>query len=140
MSDLPLGREIPNFIGEFETMDLSSIKDKVFHVALGSGYRSVGKFMCGTIRGPFTFHEMVEVAANMYQEHMIHPKVMIIPKSLEEEIEYLDEETIDYIEAKYQDILTDSWLEGAFDDKKFTCTAGTFTDPNKKEKHDATSS
>jgi hypothetical protein len=38
---------------------------------------------------------------------------------------YLDANTVDYIEAKFDDIIAESMLEGVFDDiKEYTCRAG----------------
>ena len=38
---------------------------------------------------------------------------------------FLDENTVDYIEAHFEDIVTESMLDGVFDDiKEYTCRAG----------------
>lgn len=114
-----------DFVGELETMDLSELKDKQFLVAVNAGERSGVKFVCSTIRGPFSFEEMCETLGLMWVEHQHHGKAIVLQKDLSAKPVYLDENTIDYIEAHFQDIITESMLDGVFDEQKeFTCRAG----------------
>lgn len=114
-----------DFVGELETMDLSELKNKQFLVAVNQGDRSKVKFVCSTIRGPFTFEEMCESIGLMWREHQHHGKAIVLQKDLSAKPVYLDENTIDYIEAHYQDIITESMLDGVFDEvKEYTCRAG----------------
>jgi hypothetical protein len=114
-----------DFVGELETMDLSELKDKQFLVAVNQGERGGVKFVCSTIRGPFTFEEMCETIGIMWREHQHHGKAIVIQKDFKAEPLYLDENTIDYIEAHFQDIITESMLDGVFDEvKDYTCRAG----------------
>jgi hypothetical protein len=114
-----------DFVGELETMDLSSIKGDQFLVAVNQGERSGVKFVCSTIRGPYTFEEMCEAIGVMWRKDQHHGKAIILQKDQSAAPKYLDENTIDYIEAHFEDIITESMLDGVFDeDKDFTCRAG----------------
>lgn len=114
-----------DFVGELETMDLSSIKKEQFLVAVNQGERSKVKFVCSTIRGPYTFEEMCEAIGVMWRLHQHHGKAIVLQKDAAAAPKYLDENTIDYIEAHFEDIITESMLDGVFDeDKEFTCRAG----------------
>lgn len=117
-----------DFVGELETMDLTELKDKQYLVAASQGDRNDVKFVCSTIRGPFSFEEMCEVVGGMWKEHNHHAKAIVLQKDIHAKPIYLDENTIDYIEAHFQDIITESMLEGVFDDvKDYTCRAGVVT-------------
>lgn len=126
MSDLNLPvKSGDDFVGELETMDLSELKSKTYLVAVNQGDPSGPKFICSTIRGPFTFEEMCESVGVMWREHQHHAKVVVLQKDMTKAPQYLDANTIDYIEAKFDDIITESMLEGVFDDiKQYTCRAG----------------
>lgn len=114
-----------DFVGELETMDLTELKDKQYLVAVNQGERSAVKFVCSTIRGPYTFEEMCESVGTMWKEHQHHAKAIVLQKDPSAKPIYLDENTIDYIEAHFQDIITESMLNGVFDeDKDYTCRAG----------------
>lgn len=114
-----------DFIGELETMDLSELKDKQFLVAVNQGDRSGVKFLCSTIRGPYSFEEMCEAIGVMWKIHQHHGKAIILQKDASVAPKYLDENTIDYIEANFEDIITESMLNGVFDEEKeYTCRAG----------------
>jgi len=114
-----------DFIGELETMDLSELKDKQFLVGVSNGDRSGVTFVCSTIRGPFTFEEMCESVGVMWVKEQHHSKVLLCGKDHGAKPKYLDTNTVDYIEAHFQDIITESLLEGVFDDdKEYTCRAG----------------
>lgn len=114
-----------DFVGELETMDLSELKDKQYLVAVNQGERTGVKFVCSTIRGPYSFEEMCETVGTMWKEHQHHAKAIVLQKDISAKPVYLDENTIDYIEAHFQDIITESMLEGVFDeDKDYTCRAG----------------
>lgn len=114
-----------DFIGELETMDLSALKAEQYLVAVSSGDRSSVKFVCSTVRGVYSFEEMCEAAGVMWKEHQHHAKVMILQKDQTAAPKFLDENTVDYIEAHFEDIITESMLDGVFDEQKdFTCRAG----------------
>lgn len=114
-----------DFIGELETMDLSELKGKTYLVAVSAGDRDKVKFLCSTIRGPFTFEEMCEMAGRMWREHQHHAKVIILEKDPSAAPKLLDTNTIDYIEAHFEDIITEAMLDGVFDEvKEYTCRAG----------------
>lgn len=120
-----------DFVGELETMDLSELKGKAYLVAVSAGDRSGPKFVCSTIRGTFTFEEMCEQVGVMWKEHQHHAKVIVCQQDMTAKPVLLDENTIDYIEAHFQDIITESMLDGVFDEvKDYTCRAGVIEGSN----------
>lgn len=122
MSDLPVA-DPETFVGEFHEMDLAEIKDKTFLVALSTGDRAKPKFIPESVCGPLTFFEMVEVVANVHIDQQLHAKAMIPSKKFGERPLVLDACTIDYIEAKYTEILMEALLTGELE-KAYTCKAG----------------
>ena len=117
-----------DFVGELETMDITELKGKSYLVAVNAGDRNDVKFVCSTIRGPFTFEEMCESVGMMWKEHQHHAKVIVLQKDMMAKPVYLDQNTVDYLEANFQDIITESMLEGVFDEQKeYTCRAGIVT-------------
>lgn len=114
-----------DFVGELETMDLSELKDKQYMVAVNQGDRSKVKYLCSTIRGPYTFEEMCEAVGVIWTQEQHHAKVILCQKDRSVAPKILDENTVDYIEAHFQDIITESMLDGVFDEvKDYTCRAG----------------
>jgi hypothetical protein len=129
MSDnLPVKKE--NFLAEVEVMDLTSIKDKAFVVAIATGDPEGVKFLCSTPHGPYTFTEMVQEVGDMWVQHQHHAKVIILDKDSTKRVQMLDANTVDYIECHSTDIITEEMLGGAFDNKEFTCRAGLVHDEN----------
>ena len=111
-------------LGEFEEMDLSGLKDEVFMVAINTGPRNKYRYLCASLTGPFNFYEMIEQATRIYQEHQIHAKVMICSKELGIAPRILDENTIDFIEARGDEIVMDGMLGGdLMEQKEYTCRA-----------------
>lgn len=122
--NLPVKSE-ENFVAEFEVMDLTELKGKTYFVGVNTGDRSKVKFLASTIRGPYTFEEMCEEVGVMWKDQQHHAKVVVATKKRTEPVKVLDENTVDYIEANFVDIVTESMLEGVFDDdKEYTCRAG----------------
>jgi hypothetical protein len=121
---LPVGD--PNtFLGEIEEMDLSSLQGKMFGVAISTGPRDGRKFMCSTLMAPLDFYEMIEQVGTIYETQQLHAKAFILSKNPAEKMKYLDECTIDYLEARYMDIIADGMLSGALTNSSiFTCRAG----------------
>lgn len=114
-----------DFVGELETMDLGELKGKQFIVAVSNGERSGVTFVCSTVRGPYSFEEMCESVGVMWKQEQHHAKVIVCQKDASAKPKYLDENTIDYVEAHFQDIVCESMLDGVFDeDKEYTCRAG----------------
>ena len=120
-SDLPVKKD--NFLAEAEVMDLSKIKDKVFAVAVAQGDPNGVKYLCTTLHGPYSFTEMLQEVGETWNIHQHHAKVILMNKKQDERVEYLDENTVDYIECNYTDLIVEEMLGGAFD-KEFTCQAG----------------
>lgn len=126
-----------DFIGEFEEMDLTELFDKQFMVAISEGDRNKHMFMPSSLCGPFDFFEMVETVANVWIDKQLHAKAIITKKKFGNRPKVLNENTIDYIEAKHQDILMEGLITGDIV-KDYTCKAGFTTDlepqdDNKKE-------
>lgn len=121
--DLPV-KTGDDFLGEFEVMDLSALRGQTFLVGVSTGDRNKGKYLSSTARGPYSFEEMCEEVGVMWKEQQHHAKVVLLTKKRDEPIKTLDENTTDYIEAHFADIIVESMLEGVFDDKEYTCKAG----------------
>jgi hypothetical protein len=105
-------------------MDLSELKDKMFIVGASQADRNKCKFLASTVRGPYTFEEMCEQVGVMWRQHQHHAKATILEKDPTKPAKFLDENTTDYIEANYEDIIVESMLGGVFDQQKeYTCKA-----------------
>lgn len=127
-SNLPV-KSGEDFVGELEQMDLSELKDKTFLVAVSNGDRNKSKFVSTTVRGPYSFAEMCEEVGTMWANEQHHAKVIIPERDRNKPIKTLDENTVDYIECHYLDIITEAMLEGMLsDDKEYTCRAGIIDD------------
>lgn len=119
-------------------MDFAYLHDHQYIVAVNTGPRSKPKLLASTMRGPFDFYQMVEAVGTMYQREQHHAKVYVLEKSFEKGIFFLDEGTCDYIEAYWEDIITDGLLEEAiFGEDEDVVKAGTmdieYNDENKDE-------
>jgi hypothetical protein len=136
MSDLPVA-DPENFVGEFHEMDLSEIKEQTFLVALSTGDRTKPRFVPESVCGPLNFFEMVEVVANIHMDLQLHAKAIIPSKKFGERPKVLDVSTIDYIEAKYAEILMEALLMGELE-KNYSCKAG-FVSYNKEEQNETDS-
>ena len=94
-------------------MDFSYLRDRQFIVAVNTGPRNMPKLLASTMRGPFDFSEMCEAVGSMYEREQHHAKVYVLERSFEKGIFFLDEGTMDYIEAYWQDIVMEEELESA---------------------------
>lgn len=132
-NDLPVGNP-ETFVGELEKMDLQGLKGKMFGVAISKGPRDKGQFLCTTLRAPLDFYQMVEMVGAVLEQQQLHAKAFVLSQELTKPLQYLDECTIDYIEANYMDIIADGLLDGSLDNNQpFTCRAG-FLDIDEEEK------
>lgn len=95
------------------TMDFSKIEGEQFIVAVNTGDRNRQKLLASTIRGPFDFYEMVEAVGCMWEREQHHAKVFILTKDFGVAPAFLDEGTIDYLEARWEDIVATGILEAA---------------------------
>jgi hypothetical protein len=129
----PVSEEQKEFLAEIEVMDLTPIKGKTYVVAVGTGDPNKVKFLCSTVHGPYDFTEMCQEVGEMWNKHQHHSKVIIMEKDVTKKVLLLDANTIDYIEAHYVDIIMEETLAG-FEDKEFTCVAGTIEDPVEEKK------
>lgn len=111
---VPLTQD-PGYCAELDgrVMDFSAVQDKSFIVAVHTGDRNKAKLLASTIHGPYDFYEMVEQVGSMYATEQHHAKVFVLEKDVKKAPIFLDEGTIDYIEANWQDILTTGLLEEA---------------------------
>lgn len=122
-NQLPLGNP-DTFIGETEEMDMSSLLEHIYVIAVATGDPKKCKYVPETIHGPFGFYEMVEQVSMMWEMHQHHAKVIILSKNVNTRPKFLDECTIDYIEAKASSIVAEGMLNGEPLIKDFTCRAG----------------
>ena len=119
--------EEKEFLAEAEHMDLSPIKGKTYAVTVGTGDPNKVKFLCSTIHGPYDFTEMCQEVGEMWVQHQHHAKVILMEKDPTKKVLLLDANTVDYIEAHYVDIIMEETL-ASFEDREFTCVAGTIED------------
>jgi hypothetical protein len=131
MSDLPI-KDGDDFVGEFEVMNLDKLKDKTFLVAVNTGERNNGKFLCTTVHGPYDYYDMIEEVGFMWENQQHHAAVIITQKNRNSGLDFLDENSIDYIEANYTELLVEELLEQP---KEYTCQANILheDDETKKE-------
>lgn len=118
-----LEEEDKEFVGEFEVMDLEPIRDNNFMVAISNGDRGKGKFICTSLHGPYDFYSMLEEVGNMWENNQHHAKVYICQADRTKAAKYLCKNTIDYIEAHYADLLTESLIDGSLLGEDYTCIA-----------------
>jgi hypothetical protein len=136
--NLPVKKD--NFLAEAEVMDLSKLRDKVFAVAVSTGAPDGVKFLCSTLHGPYNFTEMLQEVGDTWQQHQHHCKVIVLDKDVKNKVQFLDANTVDYIELNYADIIVEEMLGGAFSEPKdFTCQAGivseeSSSDPRNQQK------
>jgi hypothetical protein len=101
------------FIAEFANMDLEPLRGKTYMVAVNTGPRDKGRYLTSTAHGPYEYLEMVEEVGYMWEQHQHHAKVIIMDKDRTKPIQFLDEKTIDYIEAHWQDLVAEGIIEDA---------------------------
>jgi len=136
MSELEVG-DPETFLGEFEEMDLSELRDKLFLVAISSGDPTKLKYIPESVHGPYGFYEMVDKVHSMWATHLHHAKVIIPSKDTHEPPQFLDECVVDYLESKGSTIITEGMIGGEDLIVDYTCRAGIMTAENvfnKKEK------
>ena len=110
------------FVPHAETMDLRSLYDKLFIVAVSTGARDDGRLLAKTIHGPYDFDEMVGEVGRMWTEEQNNAKVYILEKDRTVKPKWLDSDTVDYIQLRSADIVMDRLL---CKDQDYTCEAGT---------------
>jgi len=115
-----------SFLPQVEVMDLRDLYDKVFITAVSTGPRSDGRLLAKTIHGPYTFEEMVGEVGRMWSEDQNNAKVYILEKDNKAKSAWLDENTIDYMQLHYADIVIERILSN--DDKEYTCKARILSD------------
>lgn len=118
-------------------MNFEKLRGQQYLVAVNTGPRNKPKLLASTMRGPFAFDEMVEAVGKMYQEHQHHAKVYSLEKSFDKAIQFLDEGTIDYIEANWEDILfEESFEQAVFGEDEDVIQAGAIETEYNEENND----
>jgi len=115
-----------------EHMDLSDLHNQVFTVAVSTGNRERGSFLCTTIHGPYSFDEMIQEVSRMWTDDQNNAKVYVLEKDPKKPCKWLDVNTTEYIQFRSADILLERMLQ-TFDDASFTSKAKIITeDPLEK--------
>lgn len=128
-------QEKKEFLAETEVMDLSPIRGETFCVAVATGNPENVRYLCTTLHGPYSFVDMCQEIGDMWVREQHHGKAIIMNKDVKAKVRCLDENTVDYIEAHYLDIIMEETLAGIPDDRVFTCEAGTVDNiPPEEEK------
>ena len=125
MSDLEVGNP-ETFIGEAEVMDLGALKGLMYMVAISTGDPTKCKYIQESLHGPYGFYEMVGEVDGMWRRCQHHAKVLITSKDMGKPPEFLDECTLDYLEAHAGSIITEGMLGGEDLNSDYTCKAGIF--------------
>jgi hypothetical protein len=126
MNDLPI-KKSEEFLAEVEVMDLSHLKNSQFIVAVSTGDPKSFKLLASTIHGPYSFVEMLQEVGDLWATHQHHARVIILAKDVTSPVECLDENTVDYIECYYGDLIMEEMIDGAFS-KEYTCQVGLLDD------------
>ena len=124
--------EEQEFLAEVAVMDLSPIKGETFCVAVSTGQKDSVKFLCTTLHGPYNFCEMAQEVGEMWVQHQHHSKVIVLDKDASKKVRVLDDNTVDYIEAHYIDIIMEDTIFSE-PDREFTHTARVVEEPEEKE-------
>lgn len=125
--DLPVTQK-DDFIAAIynsKDMDMSKLTDKQFIVAVSTGDRNRAAMLPSTIRGPYSFYEMVEQVGVMWDKERHHPKVTILSKDFNEPVQFIDSGTIEFIEMHYKDLIMDGIL---LSDSSPSIEAGTLSE------------
>lgn len=124
-SDEHVDTSAENFIADFEAMDLRPLYNLQFLVGVNKEDLNNVKLLASTIRGPYNFEEMVEEVGNMWRKHMHHAKVLVLVKDRKAKMPHLDGGTINFIESRFEDIITNYILnQELFGEDEITCVAG----------------
>src|ERR1700744_81528 len=107
------------FLAEAEVMDLSKIKDKTFCVAVARGDPNGIQYLGSTLHGPYNFTEMCQEVGDMWVKHQHHARALIMERDMDKKLCALNENTLDYIEAHYHDLILEETL-ASWEDKEFT--------------------
>ena len=99
-----------DFTGLIEDLDGNP---RQFIVAVSTGSRNKPQLLASTMRGPFEFYDMVEAVGSMWEREQHHAKVYLLTKSFDESSQFIDEGTVDYIEANWENIVASGILEAA---------------------------
>jgi len=108
------------------TMDFSDIEDGTFLVAVNTDSRNKPQLLASTMRGPFEFYEMVEAVGCMWEREQHHAMVYVLTKDFDKSSQFLDEGTVDFIEANWEEMVANGILEAALwdDEEELLIPAG----------------
>ncbi len=118
-----------DFVAECENMNISSLLKKQYIVSVSTGDRDQCKLLASTIHGPYDFLGMVEAVGTMWEKQQHHSKVTVLETDTNKATRFLNEDTTDYIEAKWQTIITNGTILGDFNagGEDYTCKAVAIT-------------
>ena len=136
MSNIPTTQK-DDFIADFHEgeMDFSKLKEEKFIVAISTGDRNKCKLLASTLRGPYDFFEMVEATGYMHANEAHHAKVTILSTDYRAPVQFLDNGTIDYIEAHWKNIISEGILETMLLDD-YTMEPGLLSENELKKEED----
>lgn len=98
-------------------MDFTPLHGEQFLVAVNTGDRNKPPLLASTMRGPYEFCDMVERVGRMWEDEQHHAMVYVLTQDVDKASSFLDEGTIDYIEANWEDIAFDTMLEATLMDE-----------------------
>ena len=109
------------------TMDFGAIADEKFLVAVNTDSRNKPPILASTMRGPFDFWEMAEAVGSMWENEQHHAMIYVLTKDFDKSSQFLDEGTVDYIEANWENMVMNGIIEAAImedDDSGIVIPAG----------------
>ncbi len=118
---------------DHSAMNLAKLKDLQFLVGVNTGDRNELGILGSTIRGPYNYIEMIEHVGRTFQDYQHHAKAFVLTKEEKQPVLFLDEGTIDYIEAHWDDIITSDMLETAIFGDEFSLEPGFISDVEQEE-------
>ena len=90
---------------DHKAMNLAKLKDLQFLIGVNTGDRNELGILGSTIRGPYDYMEMLEHVGRTFEDYQHHAKVLVLTKEEKQPVLFLDEGTIDYVEANWDDII-----------------------------------
>jgi len=63
----------------------------------------------------------------MWKDQQVHARAVILGRDRKKKLRWLDSCTVDFIEARWEDIISDGWLGGALDNQ-YDVRAGILTE------------
>jgi len=111
-----------------DRMEFKDLWEKQFACMVSTGDRNECKALTSTIHGPYSFFDMVSVVGKTWSEKQHHMKPFILNTKLDTKAAWLDQGTVDYIEAHWEKMILVGVLEkelfGDDDDDEVVINAG----------------